>query len=112
MPLLRRRLKRLREHRQAAGLIHWTGPHRELARLGASKAAVNADNIAQIKELQQVPARIACIGLGYANLNIARAVANLKERQLSHETQQHDTSGNAQLRVFADFAGRNITLIA
>ena len=95
--LFRRRGQALRENREPLG------EDRKLARLRAAQLAVDADDVAQVEALGQLPI-VAHLLLADEELNLARHVADVDELQLALVAMQHDAAGGANLRA-RHFAG-------
>ena len=69
---------------------------RELARLRAAQFAVDADHVAQVEALGQLPA-VADLLQADEKLNLAGHVADVGEDQFAAGTLQHDPAGRANL---------------
>ena len=83
------RLNRLREKKQLLC------KDRDLAGFCAAQGALDADDVAEVKAIRQVPACLANLFLADEQLNLPRLITNINELQTPRISQQYDAACGA-----------------
>ena len=89
VPLLRRRLQRLRQHREGRRL------DRDLAGASAEQGARRANDIAEVAVLQRLEVAFADVVAAEVHLDAPFAIAQVQERRLAHVAQRRDPARDA-----------------
>ncbi len=89
VPLLGRRQQALRQDRQTVG------EDGDLARLGSTEGAIDADQVAEVEKSRKRPVRITDLVLADEDLDLLGPVADLEEDDLALTTSKHDPPGDA-----------------
>ncbi len=91
MPLLRRRLQRLREHDQPSGFNrYFAGPRPE-------EGAARSDDVAEVDVVQRLEVALANLVAADERLYPAGAVAQVYEGGAAHQPQRRDTPAYVDL---------------
>ena len=75
--------------------VRLVGEDGQLAGLGVAERAVDADQVAQVEQLDQVPAQVADLLLADEDLDAFGPVAELEEDDLPLPAPEHDPPGDA-----------------
>ena len=98
MEFFRRLRQRLAEDRELVD------EDRDLAGLGTAQRAVDADEVAEVELLHQLPLGVGQVAAREQELNAAGRILDVEEPQLARLAAEHDAAGDADA-VAADATG-------